>query len=96
MQQENISINNAMGVDDLIFYRAKDYPQKIAYESDGIRVNYKQLESLSWSFARFFLSQKVKPHEVVALSIRNDFLYLIAMLGAMKIGVTCPLPAVPK
>jgi acyl-coenzyme A synthetase/AMP-(fatty) acid ligase len=88
MSQAKISINKNVGVDDLIFSRAKDYPQKIAYESDEIRVNYKQLESLSWSFARFFLSQQVKPHEVIALSIKNDFLYLVAMFGAMKIGAT--------
>jgi acyl-coenzyme A synthetase/AMP-(fatty) acid ligase len=88
MTQAYISINEHIGIDDLIFSRAKDYPQKIAYESDKIRVNYKKLESLSLSLARFFLSQQVKPREVIALSIRNDFLYLVAMLGAMKIGAT--------
>lgn len=86
--QKNKSVDGDMGVDDLIFHNAKKYPQKMAYESAEVKVNYGQLDSLSCSFAHFYLSRHVKPCEVIALSIKNDFIYLIAILGAMKIGAT--------
>ena len=88
LEPKKISNDRNMSVDELIFNNAKRYPQKIAYESDEIKINYEKLDTLSRSFAHFYLSKQVKPSEVIALSIKNDFVYLIAMLGAMKIGAT--------
>lgn len=64
------------------------YPNRIAIESMGYTMNYRQLDILSKDFAAYLQTLGLDPEARIALMFPNVPQYLIAMLGTLRAGFT--------
>jgi len=64
------------------------YPNRIAIDSMGHTINYRQLDILSKDFAAYLQTLGLDPGARVALMFPNVPQYLIAMLGTLRAGFT--------
>jgi long-chain acyl-CoA synthetase len=62
------------------------YPDRIAIESMGHKISYRQLDTLSKDFAAYLQTLSLEPGSRIGIMFPNVPQYLIAMLGSLRAG----------
>jgi len=62
------------------------YPNKLALEYLGVELTFSELDVYSNKFAHFLLETELKKGDVIGLNLANIPQFVIAFLGAIKIG----------
>ncbi len=62
------------------------YPDRIAIESMGHRISYRQLDTLSKDFSAYLQTLSLEPGSRIGIMFPNVPQYLIAMLGSLRAG----------
>ncbi len=62
------------------------FPDKMAFEFEGIALSFRELDHYSNKFAHMLLKQGLQKGDVVGINLANTPQYPIALLGALKAG----------
>lgn len=81
-----IDLSAYSSVVDLIEESFQDYPDRIAIESMGHSISYRQLDTLSKDFAAYLQTLGLEAGARIGIMFPNVPQYLIAMLGTLRAG----------
>lgn len=83
-----IDLAGHLSIVELLEESFSKYPNRIAIESMGHTIDYRQLDILSKDFAAYLQTLGLEPGARVAIMFPNVPQYLIAMLGTLRAGFT--------
>lgn len=72
---------------DLIAYHAKHQPSKIALIDGKATIDYSELNKRIIKFSEFLVTKGLHPQDCIAICASTSIEYVIAFLGALKIGI---------